>query len=53
MMYDRLGRILVSLWLLALPITVLAKDDSNYSPAQNFRPENVTGLGDLYAAVGS
>lgn len=53
MMYDHLGHILIFLWLLALPITVLAKNDSNYSPEQNFRPENVTGLGGLYAAVGS
>jgi hypothetical protein len=34
-------------------VTVLAKDDPNYSPAENFRPNNVTGLNDLYAWVGS
>ncbi|KAH7251035.1 hypothetical protein BKA59DRAFT_434707 [Fusarium tricinctum] len=31
----------------------LAKDDENYDNSTNFRPRNVTGLGDFYQWVGS
>ncbi|KAJ6114796.1 hypothetical protein N7486_000574 [Penicillium sp. IBT 16267x] len=47
------GMIIILVSLLALPIAVLAKDDPSYNAAQNFRPDNVTGLGSLYAWVGS
>ncbi|KAL2695596.1 hypothetical protein AAEP93_003689 [Penicillium crustosum] len=33
--------------------TVLAKDDPDYNPSSNFRPNNVTGLNQLYTWVGS
>ena len=36
-----------------LASTVLAKDDPDYNPSSNFRPDNVTGLNQLYAWVGS
>lgn len=41
------------LFLLCLPLTVVAKDDPDYLPWENFRPQNVTGLTGLYAWVGS
>ncbi|KAK4868030.1 hypothetical protein LT330_007689 [Penicillium expansum] len=41
------------IYLLILVSTVLAKDDPDYNPSSNFRPNNVTGLNQLYAWVGS
>ncbi|KAJ6002357.1 hypothetical protein N7451_004904 [Penicillium sp. IBT 35674x] len=52
-MHGPLGVIIILVSLLALPIAVFAKDDPSYNAAQNFRPDNVTGFGDLYAWVGS
>ncbi|KAJ5383253.1 hypothetical protein N7517_001164 [Penicillium concentricum] len=36
------------IYLLILASTVLAEDDSDYNPSSNFRPNNVTGLNQLY-----
>ncbi|CAI7583709.1 unnamed protein product [Penicillium glandicola] len=41
------------IYFLILASTVLAKDDPDYDPSSNFRPNNVTGLNELYAWVGS
>ncbi|KAJ9484751.1 hypothetical protein VN97_g8613 [Penicillium thymicola] len=38
---------------LILASTVLAKEDPDYNPSSNFRPNNVTGLNQLYTWVGS
>ncbi|KAF5708535.1 hypothetical protein FMUND_10554 [Fusarium mundagurra] len=39
--------------LLCLLTLCLAKDDENYDNSTNYRPRNVTGLGDFYQWVGS
>ncbi|KAF5967729.1 hypothetical protein FBULB1_11109 [Fusarium bulbicola] len=39
--------------LFCLLTICLAKDDENYDNSTNYRPRNVTGLGDLYQWVGS
>lgn len=39
--------------LLSLAVCVGAKDASDYSPTENFRPHNVTGLNGFYNWVGS
>lgn len=48
-----LGTLVVGSYLLGLLVPALAKDDSNYHLTQNFRPQNITGLGGIYAWVGS
>jgi hypothetical protein len=45
--------LVVGSYILGLPVPALAKDDPNYNLTQNFRPQNVTGLGGIYAWVGS
>lgn len=39
--------------LLSLAVSVGAKDASDYSPTENFRPHNVTGLNGFYNWIGS
>lgn len=48
-----LGCLFVYSYLLSLPFAVLAKDDPDYNAAENFRPDNVTGLNKMYSWVGS
>ncbi|KAL4732029.1 hypothetical protein ACLX1H_001034 [Fusarium chlamydosporum] len=46
-------RIVLHTILYCLLTLGLAKDDEDYDPASNYRPRNVTGLGDFYGWVGS
>ncbi|KAF4339125.1 hypothetical protein FBEOM_6945 [Fusarium beomiforme] len=49
--FNRIVQLLVALsCLLAI---CLAKNDEDYDPSTNYRPRNVTGLGDFYGWVGS
>lgn len=43
----------VRVCLLSLAVSVGAKDAPDYSPTENFRPQNVTGLNGFYNWVGS
>lgn len=40
-------------FLLSLAVSVGAKDAPDYSPTENFRPQNVTSLNGFYNWVGS